>query len=29
MILEKLGLGPEVLLKINPKLIICRITGYG
>jgi len=27
--LEKLGLGPEELLKINPRLIYCTITGYG
>ncbi|KRX03622.1 CoA-transferase family III domain [Pseudocohnilembus persalinus] len=28
-ILEKLGLSPEELQKNNPKLIICRITGFG
>lgn len=27
--LEKMGLGPEVLLKINPKLVIVRISGWG
>lgn len=27
--LEKMGLEPKELLKINSKLIICRITGYG
>ena len=28
-VMEKLGLGPDVLLKINPKLIYARLTGYG
>ena len=28
-VLEKIKLGPEFLLSINPKLLICRITGYG
>ncbi|QQS12249.1 MAG: CoA transferase [Rhodospirillales bacterium] len=27
--LEKMGLGPDVLLAANPKLIIVRITGWG
>lgn len=27
-VLEKLGLGPDVLLKINPRLIYGRLTGY-
>jgi len=27
--LEKWGIGPEVLMAINPGLIIVRITGYG
>ncbi len=27
--LEKMGLGPEVLLKLNPKLVIVRISGWG
>jgi crotonobetainyl-CoA:carnitine CoA-transferase CaiB-like acyl-CoA transferase len=27
--LEKMGLGPEVLLKINPRLVIVRISGWG
>ncbi|KAJ9577234.1 hypothetical protein L9F63_006208, partial [Diploptera punctata] len=28
-VMEKLGLGPEVLMKDNPKLIYARLTGYG
>lgn len=28
-VLEKLGLGPDVLLKDNPRLIIARISGFG
>lgn len=27
--LEKLGLGPEILLKSNPKLVIVRVSGWG
>lgn len=27
-VLEKLGLGPEVLQKINPRLIFGRMTGF-
>lgn len=27
--MEKLGLGPEDLLKENPRLIYARLTGYG
>jgi len=27
--MEKLGIGYEVLKKLNPKLIYCAITGYG
>ena len=27
--MEKLGLGPEVLMKQNPRLIYARLTGYG
>ena len=27
--LERLGLGPEVLHKVNPRLVIARISGYG
>ncbi|HPA14575.1 MAG TPA: CoA transferase [Desulfobacterales bacterium] len=28
-IMERWGIGPEVLQKANPRLIIARITGYG
>ena len=28
-VLERLGLGPDDLLAINPRLVICRITGWG
>ncbi|KAG7321069.1 hypothetical protein KOW79_015484 [Hemibagrus wyckioides] len=28
-VMEKLGLGPEELLKANPRLIYARLTGYG
>ncbi|XP_066255346.1 alpha-methylacyl-CoA racemase [Euwallacea similis] len=28
-VMEKLGLGPEVLLKVNPRLIYARLSGYG
>lgn len=27
--LDKLGLGPDALLKLNPRLIYCSITGFG
>lgn len=27
--MEKLTLGPDELLKINPRLIYARLTGYG
>lgn len=27
--LEKMGLGPEVLLKANPRLVIVRVSGWG
>lgn len=27
--LEKWGIGPEVLLDINPRLVISRVTGFG
>lgn len=28
-VMEKLGLGPEILMKENPRLIYARLTGYG
>lgn len=28
-VLEKLGLGPEELMKDNPRLIVARVTGWG
>ena len=28
-VLERLGLGPELLLQLNPKLVIGRMTGWG
>lgn len=28
-VLERLGLGPDCLLKSNPRLVYARITGYG
>jgi len=28
-VLERLGIGPDVLLAINPKLVIGRMTGWG
>ena len=28
-VMEKLGLGPDVLCAKNPKLIFARLTGYG
>jgi hypothetical protein len=28
-IMEKLGLGPDVLLKLNPRLIYARLSGFG
>jgi len=27
--LEKLGIGPDVLQQVNPRLVIARISGYG
>lgn len=27
--LEKWGIGPDVLLEINPRLVIARVTGFG
>lgn len=26
---ERLGFGPDVAMKINPKLIYARLTGWG
>jgi alpha-methylacyl-CoA racemase len=28
-VMERLGIGPEVLLQANPKLVYARLTGYG
>ncbi len=28
-VLERLGLGPDVLLALNPRLVICRVTAFG
>lgn len=28
-VMEKLGIGPDTLLKENPSLIYARLTGYG
>ena len=28
-VMERLGLGPDVLLKVNPKLVFGRMTGFG
>ncbi len=28
-VLEKMGLGPEVLLQLNPRLVLVRISGWG
>jgi alpha-methylacyl-CoA racemase len=28
-VMERLGLGPEVLLKLNPRIVLARLTGYG
>lgn len=28
-VLEAMGLAPEVLLALNPKLVICRVSGWG
>jgi alpha-methylacyl-CoA racemase len=27
--MEKLNLGPEKLMKLNPRLIYARLSGYG
>ncbi|HET6953381.1 MAG TPA: CoA transferase [Acidimicrobiales bacterium] len=28
-VLERLGLGPDVLLARNPRLVVCRVTAFG
>jgi crotonobetainyl-CoA:carnitine CoA-transferase CaiB-like acyl-CoA transferase len=28
-VLEKMGLGPDILLELNPKLVVMRISGWG
>lgn len=28
-VMEKLGLGPNILLEDNPKLVYARLTGFG
>ena len=28
-VMARLGLGPEVLHAVNPKLVVCAISGYG
>ena len=28
-VMERMGLGPDELLKINPQLIYARLTGFG
>jgi alpha-methylacyl-CoA racemase len=28
-VLEKIGIGPKILMEINPRIIICRISGFG
>src|SRR5918994_809424 len=28
-VLEKMGLGPDTLLELNPKLVVMRISGWG
>ena len=28
-VMERLGLGPEVLLERNPSLVVCRVTAFG
>ena len=27
--MEKLGIGPNILCSLNPKLVYARLTGYG
>lgn len=28
-VMERLGLGPEVVFKINPNIVYVRLSGYG
>ena len=28
-VMERLGLRPDVLMKVNPRLIYARLTGFG
>lgn len=28
-VMEKMGLGPNILMKDNPRLIYARLTGFG
>lgn len=28
-VMEKLNLGPDILLKVNPRLVYARLTGFG
>ena len=28
-VMERLGLGPDVLLEHNPRLVVCRVTAFG
>ena len=28
-VMERLGLGPDVLLERNPRLVVCRVTAFG
>lgn len=28
-VMEKMGLGPKILMKDNPRLIYARLTGFG
>ena len=28
-VMEKLGLGPDILMGLNPRLVYARLTGFG
>ena len=28
-VMEKLGLGPDILIGVNPRLVYARLTGFG